>query len=149
MRQRIIGNKITVAKLFTGVCKGLDASQISWIQPDRRLPRYCSDRGKKRLNPVGKTIRLLCYSLSGAVAGDAKDGLVNRSRKCVAVNSGQIGKAGGCCLKRLNYTLKLCRGFSPSSSSAFFHAFRLAFLKAHTAAFLKPFGPACLEINLR
>ena len=40
---------------------------------DRRVPGYRSDSGKERLDPVGKTVRLLCYGLSGAFASEAQD----------------------------------------------------------------------------
>ena len=149
MRQRFIGNEIAVAKLFAGVRKGLYAGQISRIQPDRRLSRYRSDRGKERLDPVSKAVRLLSYGLSGTFTGKAQDNLIDRSCKGIAVNGGQISKPGCGCLKRLDHALKLSRRFGPASGSTFFHTCRLAFVKARTATFLESFGPACLEINLR
>ena len=77
MRQRLIGNKIAVAELFSGLYQGLDTDQINRIQPDRWLPRYRSDRGKEGLDPVSKTFRLLYYGLSGTFAGEVQNGVID------------------------------------------------------------------------
>ena len=138
-----------MTKFLAGFCERLDAREIAGIQSDRRLSRNGSNGGEKRLDPVGKAVGKLGDGVSGSFTGKLQDGFVDAVRQRGTVDFSQVRKPCSGSLECLHCPFELGRCLGPAGGTAFFHAFRMALVKADLAALLKTFRAACFKIDLR